>query len=242
VTHDELSAALEGIREAGDADDSALADATRARLVRSLETRVRRHKQYVSLATILVLMLGGTVSWAWTTGRLQALLGTSPAPVESPAPAPAPAPAPTPKVRAASAPTMPDVTFLHEDVAIAATDPLPPADLDPEPSAQPAPAPKAEPPPIEVLYRRAHELHFHGRDPNAAIAAWDAYLAAEPTGRFAIEGAFNRGLLLARVGRYREALAALAPFARGEVQPTDYRRAEAQELVERLEQLVRNRE
>jgi len=51
----------------------------------------------------------------------------------------------------------------------------------------------------------------------AALAAWDAYLAAEPQGRFAIEARYNRALVLARLGRYRDAHAALVPFARGEI-------------------------
>src|SRR5262249_28289735 len=72
------------------------------------------------------------------------------------------------------------------------------------------------------------------RDPAAALAAWDAYLAAEPAGRFAIEAKFNRALTLVRLGRYHEAEAALAPFARGEVSPAGYRRDEATLLVERL--------
>jgi hypothetical protein len=88
-------------------------------------------------------------------------------------------------------------------------------------------------PPIEALYRKAHELHFRGADHAAAIAAWDAYLAAEPTGRFVAEARYNRALLLIRVGRYAEARAALEPYARGEV-AGGYRRAEASQLVERL--------
>jgi hypothetical protein len=87
--------------------------------------------------------------------------------------------------------------------------------------------------PIEALYRRAHELHFHGTDHAAAIAAWEAYLAAEPMGRFVAEARYNRALLLIRIGRYTEARAALAPYARGEI-AGGYRRAEATRLIERL--------
>jgi hypothetical protein len=90
------------------------------------------------------------------------------------------------------------------------------------------------PPPVEALYRRAHDLHFHGSDPAAALAAWDRYLAAEPDGRFSVEARYNRALVLIRLGRHAEARAALIPFARGEVVPAGYRRAEAEQLVERL--------
>jgi hypothetical protein len=87
--------------------------------------------------------------------------------------------------------------------------------------------------PVEALYRRAHELHFHGADHAAAIAAWDAYLAAEPMGRFVAEARYNRAPMLIRVGRYVEARAALAPYARGDIAGC-YRRAEAARLLERL--------
>jgi len=92
---------------------------------------------------------------------------------------------------------------------------------------------------IEALYRRAHDAHFRGNDPAAALAAWDAYLAAEPQGRFAIEARYNRALVLARLGRYRDAHAALVPFARGEI-ASGYRQAEATTLVARLAELARD--
>ena len=94
--------------------------------------------------------------------------------------------------------------------------------------------PRPAAPPVEVLYRRAHELHFHGGDPAAALAAWDAYLAAEPRGQFSVEARYNRALLLVRLGRHAEARAALLPFARGGVVPEGYRQPEAEQLVERL--------
>lgn len=129
-----------------------------------------------------------------------------------PTPVPAPTPAPAPPRATASAPT---------------------PTLAPTPRAT-APARLATVrPPIEALYSKAHELHFRGTDHVAAIAAWDAYLAAEPNGRFVAEARYNRALLLIRVGRYAEARAALEPYARGEV-ATGYRRAEAAQLVERL--------
>ena len=111
----------------------------------------------------------------------------------------------------------------------------PPPDVaPPAPPPVVAPRPPAPPAPVEVLYRKAHALHFHGGDPAAALAAWDAYLAAEPDGRFSVEARYNRALVLVRLARYAEARAALAPFARREVVPPGYRQAEAEQLVERL--------
>jgi len=121
--------------------------------------------------------------------------------------------------------------------------PAPPSPAPPSP-APPSPAPPVRagsslaravaPPPVEALYRRAHDLHFHGGAPADALAAWDAYLAAEPGGTFSVEARYNRALVLARLGRYAEAHAALLPFARGEVEPAGYRQSEAQQLVARL--------
>ncbi len=100
-------------------------------------------------------------------------------------------------------------------------------------------SPPEAPAPTEALYRAAHEAHFRGGDPAKALAAWDAYLAAEGSGRFAIEARYNRALVLARLGRYAEARAALAPFAAGEIE-NGYRRDEAKKLVERIDEIAVN--
>jgi hypothetical protein len=115
------------------------------------------------------------------------------------------------------------------------------AEVAATPASQPAPAPPDEASdlaplagPTPDLYRAAHQLHFHGGAPAAALAAWDAYLAGQPTGRFAVEARYNRAIALVRLRRYPEAAAALAPFADGAVAPKGYRQAEAQRLRQRL--------
>jgi len=80
------------------------------------------------------------------------------------------------------------------------------------------------------LYKEAHEAHFATRDPARALAAWDAYLAAYPNGRFAPEARYNRALCLFRLGRRDEARDALIPIAKGE-----YRKREAQKLLDALQ-------
>jgi TolA-binding protein len=92
----------------------------------------------------------------------------------------------------------------------------------------------------EKLYRAAHELHFHGDDVAAALAAWDAYLAASPHGAFAVEARYNRAVCLVRLDRLAEARTALAPFAAGEVAPAGYRRDEAARLIERIDRRLAN--
>ena len=237
-------AMIDAIR-AEDGDDPALAAATQLRLRRSLETRARGRHQLAGLVTAVAILLVGTVSWALATGRVTAIWAPAPrlhtiAPEVAP-PAPAPKRVPHPALAAAPRPQLPPETV---------TPPVEPPSVEPPPVApppEPAPpapprqparvaplAPPARPAPIEQLYRRAHELHFHGGDAATALAAWDAYLAAEPDGRFSVEARYNRAILLIRLGRYAAARAALAPFARGEVEPAGYRRTEAGQLVERL--------
>lgn len=83
------------------------------------------------------------------------------------------------------------------------------------------------------LYREAHEAHFVAKDPARALAAWDAYLAAYPSGRFAPEARYNRALALIRLGRRDEGKTALRPFADGAY--GDYRKREASRLLDALD-------
>ncbi len=302
-----LEAATSALRDTGATSDTR-AEATRARLVRSLERRTHRRRQMVAVVSVLAVMVGATASWAWSTGRLENLFGRGAVPREAPPIDRAP-PRGSDSARTAAAPIGVDraapatagvaavapvsvgvernapatigvdsaapasigvertapATVGVDSAAPATTnvertapatigvDSASPATTDveraaPAPQAWPAPtenapsrAPVAKRPratkPAEVLYRRAHELHFHGDDRLAALAAWDAYLAAESTGTFAIEARFNRGLLLARLARYPEAILVLEPFARGEV-ADGYRRDEAAALVTRLRALT----
>jgi hypothetical protein len=83
------------------------------------------------------------------------------------------------------------------------------------------------------LYKNAYRLHFTEQRYAAALAAWDEYLRAVPTGRLVVEARYNRAIALARLGRRADAEAALTPFARGEVSG-GYRAQEARELLEAL--------
>ncbi len=101
--------------------------------------------------------------------------------------------------------------------------------------AEPAPALAADAP---DLYRVAHQIHFHDNEPARALAAWDVYLASQPSGRFAVEARYNRAMSLIRLRRYRDAVTALEPFASGDVLPAGYRQGEARRLSERLNRAI----
>jgi hypothetical protein len=108
------------------------------------------------------------------------------------------------------------------------------AETEPVSTQASVPAGSAKPPSgqaASALYLTAQKLHFRGA-PQAALAAWDAFLAASPTGPLAIEARYNRAVVLIRVGRRAEAREALLPFARGE--HGGFRRADAALLVSQL--------
>ncbi len=81
------------------------------------------------------------------------------------------------------------------------------------------------------LFQRAHRLQPRGTA--ETLAAWDAYLAAYPRGRYAPEARYNRALTLIRLGRLAEARRALEPFANAP--EGAYRRGEARALLDALE-------
>jgi hypothetical protein len=82
----------------------------------------------------------------------------------------------------------------------------------------------------DALYADGHRAHFVEKNPQAALEAWDQYLAVAPHGRFAPEARFNRAIDLVRLGRTGEAADALEALAHG-----DYRPADAARLLEALQ-------
>lgn len=86
--------------------------------------------------------------------------------------------------------------------------------------------------PGQALYTKAHALHFQAHDYAAARAAWEAYLKAAPSGRFAAFAHYNHAICLLRLGRTSEARRALQLFATGAF--GGYRKAEAQSLLDAM--------
>lgn len=85
-------------------------------------------------------------------------------------------------------------------------------------------------PEVDSLYHQAHEAHFVTRNPALALDRWNAYLSAEPSGRFVPEAQFNRVVCLVRLGRTQEALAAIDALP-----SSHYRHADALRLRAQLE-------
>ncbi|HLK35846.1 MAG TPA: hypothetical protein VKU41_03770 [Polyangiaceae bacterium] len=239
---DPIARAARALRETADGS-SARAAASRRRIVaRAVSRRRRRNRLLLVLAPVAAVLVVSS-AWAAVTGRLgqwiDALRPTSvPAPPAAPRGSDPPArtivePPPPPAREGpdadveAGGPPQPSAT-------VASTRPVPPLARVTAPSADAAIAPS--PPSVpdeEALYYVAHRAHFVAHDPGAALRAWEAYLAAYPDGRFALEARYNRALSLVRLGRLTEAKSALAPFADGRA--GGYRAAEARELLDVLE-------
>ncbi|WP_437322559.1 tetratricopeptide repeat protein [Sorangium sp. So ce381] len=148
-----------------------------------------------------------------------------PAPIAEPPIAPAPPRAPVlavAPVRSASRP----VAAVAPSAARLPAAPRPAAG-DPQAIERPPAGPDAD-----ALYQAAHRAHFVERSPAAALDAWNAYLAAAPHGRFAVEAQYNRALCLVRLGRADEARRALEPFAQGAF--GGYRQTESRSLLEAM--------
>jgi hypothetical protein len=127
---------------------------------------------------------------------------------------------------------------VKTDVPESAPSPVPPpaplADAAGSAVMPVAPAPSSAPadPDAHALYQAAHQAHFVARNSSAALAAWNAYLAAAPRGRFGVEARYNRALCLVRLGRMNEARHTLEAFANAA--PGSYRQAEARALLDAM--------
>jgi TolA-binding protein len=197
-------------------DDRALAAATRLRVRESLE-RGHAWQRHAGALVALAVLLVASCSWALATGKLQRWLAHEPS---------APRRAAT-----VAMPPIPDPPAAQPAVRAVVAQPQ----LD-SPASEPAqPTHQRTTDPAEALYERAHELHFRGDAPAAALVAWNAYLAAAPDGTFAIEARYNRALCLVKLGRLAEARTALEPYARGDVVPAGYRQSDAAHLIERID-------
>jgi cytoskeletal protein RodZ len=247
--------ALDALREEQTEGDGV---ATRHRILDSLERAGQRRRLILSFAVVLGVAFSGTTSWAWFSGVLPAHVRAMPLPPvdEVAGPPVAAVRKVTPERRTETeaeteaeteteTETETEAKVAHADPKdrrapkVAPTRVRPPAPVAPAPVAPapvlsppaptPAPTPTPAPDPELSAYRRAHRTHFDSPNPTAALAAWDAYLSSYPHGRLAPEARWNRAVLLVKLGRSREARAALTPFAEGT--ESGYRQLEALRLL-----------
>lgn len=225
-----LKDAFRAVRERYDGEHPQ-ADATLNRALfraRALD-RKRRMTRWVVLP--IAAALCASTAWASVTGRLPKMLSSLVEPEHPvhvnvhvppssvPAPQPQPNPEPPPAAEPAPEPA-PIASTAHKPVAVL-----------PVPSTTAVPTTSANDP-HAALFADAHRIHFVEKDPGRAVAAWDAYLAAAPTGRFAPEARYNRALAWVRLGRHAEAKKELEAFANGTF--GEYRRSEARALLDAL--------
>jgi TolA-binding protein len=210
VRHDDLDAAIVALRDVGDTESSTIR-ATRERVMASLDRRHGTRRKRVALAAVLATLGTGTLSWAAATGRLEPVLqriGLSETPEPSLQPSPSPQLSPSSQPSPSRSPTPPPQPSPSPQPSLP-TETVADAPAETAPPKKPV---RRRTKPVEVdadatLYRDAHARHFHAADFDAALVAWDAYLAAHPTGRFAIEARFNRAVVLVRLRRFDDAAA-----------------------------------
>ena len=236
---DLLDEAVGALREEGASDDAAHRF-TRARVMASLHQKtVKRRTRLAFLLPIAATFLA-TSAWGVSSGKarvwveeIRTAIGFSTSEKARRSGARDGGARQTTASRARRAARSPPWRPIEEPPA-----PVVEEKPKPAPEAAPAaPAPASAAPDAGLdaeleLYRAAHRAHFGGQDSAAALAAWDAYLAKSPKGRFALEARYNRALCLVRLDRKAEARSALEPFARGAF--GGYRKREAGELLEAL--------
>jgi hypothetical protein len=230
VSGDLLERGLDLLRDHPIEVDSIQIAATRSRVLESLDRSAARRRRSVGTAIAAIILGTGTLSWAVATGRMDRVMEAVGL-AESVESVTAPIARSRPRRLVATAP----------DPVPAAPAPVPEAVTAAVPAPRDASEPAVTRRPLtdrerreRALFRTAHDLHFKQRDTVSALAAWDAYLATAPSGKLAVEARYNRALALVRLGMKAEAIAALAPFARGEVLPAGYRQRPARELLRAL--------
>jgi hypothetical protein len=242
---DVLAHALAALREttAGKRPD---ASATRARILLGARASRRTRTRFAYAAIALAAAFVASTAWAGATGHLPRILvliegwfhATEPAMAPGVDARTTPPASPdltaTPPLLTPTPSSTPDPTPTPTPTATPVRAPaLPPAPSAPRPRASVAAAPVDTSDAEDTLYRNAHRAHFVDKDPARALQAWDAYLAAYPSGRYVLEARYNRALDLVRLGRKGDARAALEPFARGDM--SGYRQAEARQILDALE-------
>lgn len=223
---DELEKAFSALR----AETHGREPRARATLARVLVTsrreskrRLRLFKLWLPLAAVLV----ASSAWAAARGHFTNLLSNAPT-LE-----------PTHRgAFASSVEVEPEgPRFFATSQVTAAPEPIPAtASASSRPTASTSPSGSASLALEKAAYEAAYRAHAKAGAgdvdaANAAVAAWDSYLARFPEGRFQPEARYARAVALARAGRNGEAKGAMEPFAKGD----GYRKADAERWIQSIE-------
>jgi hypothetical protein len=231
---DLLDEAAHALREENASDD-AQHRFTRARVMASLHQGTVKRRTRLAFVLPIAATFMATSAWGVSSGRaivwieeIRTVFGFPSEPTPPPEAPKAKAATRAPRALEAK-PQVP----VEEPAKV--PEPVPEESAKVEPERVPVPASAAPDAGLDAeleLYRTAHRAHFTDQNAVGALAAWDAYLAKAPKGRFVLEARYNRALCLVRLERKAEAKTALEPFARGA--HGNYRKREAGELLEVL--------
>lgn len=244
MSDEKLDRAIAALREdTAEADRDALR-ATRARMLAVHRDSKRRRTRTLTWTLPLAAAFVIGTAWAATTGRLLAIFPSSKAPPAPTAPAGSTSAARNPVGSGAPIATVEAPPTASAPVVASAPPPViatptvassPPVAAAPTGVASAPPSASVDRVALDLArYQKAHTLHFVDKKYGAALAAWDAYLAASSGGGFVAEARYNRAICLLKLGRREEGKAALQPFADGAVEG-GYRKAEARKLLDALE-------
>ena len=243
MNHDVLKEASKALSESGHEQQGG--KYTRERLMASLHDRKRRSNTRFAVLLPMAAIFVGSTAFAAVTGQLETLMVSALDVVGF---------APKTALRSPEAPPGSGVkpstgAGVRRAAAAPSTVPVPSAEPDPVAEEPPRPEPvpslsasASEPSkrsraaePVDdahAVYQRAHAAQFKGHDLSEALRGYEAYLAQQPSGRFAVDARYNRALCLVRLDRRAEARAELERFARGSY--GGYRQADAQRLLAAL--------
>lgn len=246
MNHDVLKQATKALSESGHEQQGG--KYTRERLVASLHDRKRRSNTRFAVLLPMAAIFVGSTAFAAVTGQLETLMVSALDVVGFAPKTAARSPEAPPKaavkqgggVRPAAAAPGTEPSAQPDPIA---EEPPHPAPALPLPASEPRTSERVLESPekghaveavddAHAVYRRAHAAQFKGHDLAEALRGYEAYLAQQPSGRFAVDARYNRALCLVRLNRRAEAQAELERFARGSY--GGYRQADAQRLLAAL--------
>jgi len=227
---------------------TAVPEATRARVIRTLAERKPRRRKWFVVGIPAFVLFGGSTAWASMTGHLPQVVEKAISVVTFGAIEFDREPEERIRTRVFKRQAGPAVEEVKA-ASSAETEVEPPAEelQEVEEEAEPIEAPnplesQVNPAPVKrapaldpalSIYQSAHRSQFRASDCNAAVQGYAEYLNVAPSGSFAVDARYNRAVCLIKLGRTSEALTILKPFSEGRY--GSYRQKRAGKLLEAFE-------